>query len=55
VDTPDPTQQRAPLSVIGIHLLFLVAVVVFAHTAVFIPLLLFFVGFATAYARYQDA
>ena len=56
VDTPDPTQQRAPLSVIGIHLLFLVAVVVFAHhPAVFIPLLLFFVGFATAYARYQDA
>ena len=55
VDTPDPTQQRAPLSVIGIHLLFLVAVVVFAHhPAVFIPLLLFFVGFATAYARYQD-
>ncbi|MDE1979016.1 MAG: hypothetical protein KGI86_06785, partial [Betaproteobacteria bacterium] len=53
VDTPDPTQQRAPLSVIGIHLLFLVAVVVFAHhPAVFIPLLLFFVGFATAYARY---
>ena len=56
VDTPDPTQQRAPLSVIGIHLLFLVAVVVFAHhPAVFIPLLLFFVGFATAYARYQNA
>lgn len=55
VDTPDPTQQRAPLSVISIHLLFLVAVVVFAHhPAVFIPLLLFFVGFATAYARYQD-
>ena len=56
VDIPDPTQQRAPLSVIAIHLLFLVAVVVFAHhPAVFIPLLLFFVGFATAYARYQDA
>lgn len=55
VDTPDPAQQRAPLSVIGIHLLFLVAVVVFAHhPSVFIPLLLFFVGFATAYARYQD-
>ncbi|MDY0331093.1 MAG: putative Na+/H+ antiporter [Thiomonas sp.] len=51
----DPAQPRAPLSVIGIHLLFLVGVVVFAHhPAVFIPLLLFFVGFATAYARYQD-
>ncbi|OIQ65571.1 hypothetical protein GALL_528700 [mine drainage metagenome] len=37
------------------HLLFLVGVVVFAHhPSVFIPLLLFFLGFVTAYSRYQD-
>ncbi len=46
---------RAPASVILVHLLFLVGVVVFAHhPPVFLPLLLFFLGFVTAYARYQD-
>ena len=46
---------RAPLSVIAVHLLFLAGVVLFAHhPVVFIPLLLFFLGFVTAYARYQD-
>jgi len=49
------TVLRAPVSVILVHLLFLVGVVVFAHhPAVFLPLLLFFLGFVTAYARYQD-
>ncbi|WP_079415908.1 putative Na+/H+ antiporter [Thiomonas intermedia] len=46
---------RAPLSVIAVHVLFLAGVVVFAHhPVVFIPLLLFFLGFTTAYVRYQD-
>jgi len=49
------TALRAPASVIVVHLLFLVGVVVFAHhPSVFLPLLLFFLGFVTAYARYQD-
>lgn len=51
----EQTALRAPASVILVHLLFLVGVVVFAHhPAVFLPLLLFFLGFVTAYARYQD-
>jgi hypothetical protein len=37
------------------HLLFLTGVVVFAHhPPIFIGLLLFFLGFTTAYARHQD-
>ena len=44
-----------PLPVMLVHLLFLTAVVIFAHhPAIFIGLLLFFLGFANAYARYQD-
>ncbi|KAF7599725.1 MAG: hypothetical protein CGU28_04850 [Candidatus Dactylopiibacterium carminicum] len=49
--------ERAPvpLPVIIAHLLFLVGVVVFAHhPAVFMALLLFFIGFAHAYERHQD-
>jgi hypothetical protein len=39
----------------GVHLFFLASVVFFAHhPAVFMGLLLFFLGFATAYERYQD-
>ncbi|RZL02996.1 MAG: hypothetical protein EOP36_06600 [Rubrivivax sp.] len=38
-----------------VHLLFLAGVVVFAHhPAVFMALFLFFMGFTTAYARYQS-
>jgi hypothetical protein len=41
--------------VIAISVLFLVGVVVFAHYAVvFMGLFLFFLGFATAYERFQD-
>ncbi|SEO87908.1 putative Na+/H+ antiporter [Nitrosovibrio sp. Nv6] len=44
-----------PLLVILAHVLFLAAVVVFAHhPVVFIGLLLFFLGFTHAYERYQD-
>lgn len=45
----------APVSVVLAHLIFLVLVVVFAHhPAVFLGVFLFFLGFATAYARHQD-
>ena len=44
-----------PWPVIAAHVSFLTGVVVFAHhPAVFMGLLLFFIGFATAYDRYQD-
>ncbi len=44
-----------PLGVTLLHLLFLAGVVAFAHhPPVFMGLLLFFLGFATAYPRYQD-
>lgn len=51
--TPDDTP--VPWTVVGVHLLFLVGVVVFAHyTVVYMGLLLFFLGFATAYQRHQS-
>ena len=52
----EKTQEaRAPLPVLLMHLFFLVGVVVFAHhPEVFMGLLLFFIGFAHAYERYQD-
>jgi Na+/H+ antiporter NhaD/arsenite permease-like protein len=44
-----------PAPVIVVHLMFLIGVVVFAHhPPVFMGLLLFFLGFAHAYRRYQD-
>lgn len=46
---------RVPALVIAIHVLFLVGIVVFAHhPSVFMGLLLFFLGFATAYQKYHD-
>ena len=51
----NPSREEVPSSVIAVHLGFLVGVVVFAHhPPVFIGLLLFFLGFAHAYRRYQD-
>ncbi|AKU10257.1 hypothetical protein AzCIB_0352 [Azoarcus sp. CIB] len=47
--------ERMPVLMVVIHLLFLAGVVAFAHhPAVFMGLLLFFLGFATAYKRHQD-
>jgi Na+/H+ antiporter NhaD/arsenite permease-like protein len=47
--------QALPGWVVVLHILFLAGVVTFAHhPAVFMGLLLFFLGFATAYPRYQD-
>jgi Na+/H+ antiporter NhaD/arsenite permease-like protein len=44
-----------PVPVMIAHLLFLSGVVVFSHhPAVFMGILLFFLGFTTAYQRYQD-
>ncbi|AYH42120.1 putative Na+/H+ antiporter [Azoarcus sp. DN11] len=48
-------EARMPVPIVVVHLLFLAGVVAFAHhPAVFMGLLLFFLGFATAYERYQD-
>ena len=48
-------EKEVPLPVLFIHLFFLVGGVVFAHhPEVFMGLLLFFIGFAHAYERYQD-
>ena len=47
--------SRMPGWVVFVHLLFLAGVVVFAHhPPVFMGLLLFFMGFATAYPQFQD-
>lgn len=47
--------KSMPAYVQVIHLLFLSGVVIFAHhPVVFISLLLFFMGYTTAYARYQN-
>ena len=47
--------NEVPWAVVLVHLLFLLGVVVFGHhPAVFMGLLLFFLGFTTAYQRYQD-
>ena len=54
---PEAAQDpvRAPFTVRVVHLLFLAAVVATAHHPVgFFGLFLFFLGFTTAYARYQQ-
>ncbi len=46
---------RVPALVIAIHLMFLIGVVLSAHhPAIFLGLLLLFIGFCEAYARYQS-
>jgi Na+/H+ antiporter NhaD/arsenite permease-like protein len=53
--TAPETGPRLPGWVVFVHLLFLAGVVVFAHhPPVFMGLLLFFMGFATAYPHFQD-
>ncbi len=52
---PQGEAEPVPWPVALVQLLFLLGVVVFAHhPAVFMGLFLFFMGFATAYARHQD-
>ncbi|SDD96119.1 Putative Na+/H+ antiporter [Massilia sp. PDC64] len=54
-DAADTAADPVPLPVIAMHLLFLVLIVVFAHhPQVFMGIFLFFLGFTTAYQRYQD-
>jgi hypothetical protein len=50
------SRPRVPVIVILIHLLFLGAVVVFAHhPVVFLGVFLFFLGYTQAYSQYQNA
>jgi len=52
---PDPDTGRSPGWVSLVHVLFLSAVVAFSHhPPLFLGLLLFFLGFATAYPQFQD-
>ena len=47
--------KKIPLAVIVAHLLFLLGVVIFAHDPIiFIWLLLFFIGYTTAYPKHQS-
>jgi len=51
----EPPAESMPITVIFVHLLFLAGVVIFAHyPAVFLWLFLFFLGFTTAYSKYQN-
>jgi hypothetical protein len=51
----DANELAVPRTVQLVHLLFLLAVVLMAHhSAAFFGLFLFFLGFTTAYARYQQ-
>ncbi|MGA0610756.1 putative Na+/H+ antiporter [Caldimonas sp. KR1-144] len=54
-ERPSGAAPAVPAAVVAVHLLFLTGVVAFAHhPAVFLGLFLFFLGFATAYQRYQE-
>lgn len=54
-DRAADTGPAVPWLVRAIHLVFLAAVVIFAHhPVIFLGIFLFFLGFAQAYARYQD-
>jgi hypothetical protein len=53
--TPRRRSDGLPVPVLAIHLAFLAGIVVFAHhPAIFMGLLLLFLGFATAYPQFQD-
>ncbi|HQU97599.1 MAG TPA: putative Na+/H+ antiporter [Nitrosomonas sp.] len=57
IGAAEPTSQgsKVPISVVLIHLFFLVLVVLFAHhSAVFMGLFLFFLGYTAAYERHQN-
>ena len=48
-------KDEIPLFVVAVHLLFLAGIVIFAHhPVVFMGLLLFFMGYTHAYAKYQN-
>ncbi len=55
VEKRDGENDRVPVALTVVHLLFLAGVVLAAHHAVvFMGLFLFFLGIATAYSRWQD-
>lgn len=57
VDAPDGAGKRPPVPaiVILVHLVFLIAIVLTAHhPAIFLGLLMMFIGFSEAYKRHQD-
>lgn len=55
VPKAEKAADQVPAAVMLIHILFLAGVVLFSHhPAVFMGLLLFFLGFTQAYRRYQD-
>ena len=52
---PDFARMTVPSTLIVIHLAFLIGLVVFAHhPVIFMGLLLFFIGYTTAYSNHQD-
>ncbi len=54
-ETSADTRPKVPFTVIGIHLVFLVGIVLSAHyPAIFLALLMMFIGYASAYSRYQS-
>lgn len=55
VNPSNDNASKVPAALVVTHLLFLAAMVVFAHhPAIFLGLFLFFLGIAHAYERYQD-
>ena len=51
----DKATDVMPIAVIFVHLIFLIAIVVFAHhPVVFMGLLLFFMGYTHAYSKFQN-
>ena len=55
VTSPSAQTQSVPRPHLVVHLLFLAGVVLYAHhPAAFLGLFLFFMGYSTAYRRYQD-
>ena len=52
---PEFARMTVPSTLIVIHLAFLIGLVVFAHhPVIFMGLLLFFIGYTTAYSNHQD-
>ena len=52
---PDFARMTVPSTLVVIHLAFLIGLVVFAHhPVIFMGLLLFFIGYTTAYSNHQD-
>lgn len=54
-ETETKKRVDVPLVVMGIHLVFLVGIVLAAHhTVIFLGMLMMFIGYATAYRQYQN-